>query len=80
MSLSKQGRPQIPPIALDMAGACAALLMSEGAIRNAMCRRDDPLPSYKLGTSRRFPVRELEAWAARQVPSQPAPLPMRRAN
>lgn len=66
-SIAKPRNHAVDPIALDMAGVCDALGFSEGMIRNLMCRTVDPLPSLKAGAARRFPVREVTEWAARQA-------------
>ncbi len=69
-SIAKSHTNGVAPILLDWPQTCEALGMSEGAIRNAMCRTVDPLPSIKIGDSRRFPVRELTEWCARRVGSE----------
>ncbi len=57
----------VAPILYNLAQAREALAMGQTAIYGAMCRNVDPLPSIKVGKSRRFVVRDLEAWVARQV-------------
>lgn len=59
--------PDDPAVLLKAEQVAALLSVSRDAVFDLARRQHDPLPSRKIGRSRRFVRAEVDAWSARQT-------------